>query len=176
MPIYILGVLLLIITLLIGTEVNGLKKWLSIGSFTISSLESASLLFIVAFVGFLEKHRGKGAFSIIKLIIQGAFSLVLLMLIPSTATACIIISAQFLISILINFNLFPLMGINMPFVSYSGTGYVINMALIGIVLSVWRRNNLISNKDNGLTIPSGKDIISYQDGKLIIDLKAWRQQ
>lgn len=29
----------------------------------------------------------------------------------------------------------------MPFVSYGGTGYVVNMTLVGIILAVWRRNN-----------------------------------
>ena len=91
-------------------------------------------------------------------------------------SACTILSAQFLINILMNFNLFPLMSFNMPFVSYGGTGYVVNMALVGIILSVWRRNNLISYKEEVLDIPSQKGIVSFSDGRLIIDLKAWRQQ
>ncbi|HEX3028113.1 MAG TPA: FtsW/RodA/SpoVE family cell cycle protein [Clostridia bacterium] len=57
--------------------------------------------------------------------------------------ACSVLSAQFIISILINFNLFPLMSVNLPFVSYGGIGYIVNMMLVGIILSVWRRNNLI---------------------------------
>ncbi|AOT69277.1 FtsW/RodA/SpoVE family cell cycle protein [Geosporobacter ferrireducens] len=328
MPIYISGILLILVTMLIGIQVNGVKRWLVIGNFSISSPEFASVLFLIAFAGFLEKYRGKGAISIIKLIIQGAFSVFLLILMPSAATAfvlavayavvlitaimrnhfsknkksqfmavfaggavpvilfiysvitnpyklkrltvkadlsgagypqymantwlsisswfgkteatyngysldmslpnatgeyilvnviatlgwavgivlvlligifivrmfmttskiknrygfylsmsaCTILSAQFLISILINFNLFPLASVNMPFVSYAGTGYVINMALVGIILSVWRRNNLISYKENVLNKPFKKDIVSFSDGKLIIDLKAWKQQ
>lgn len=59
-------------------------------------------------------------------------------------SACIVLSAQFIISILLNFNLIPLTGMSMPFVSYGGTGYVVNMALVGIVLAVWRRNNWLT--------------------------------
>ncbi len=61
---------------------------------------------------------------------------------------CIALSVQFIINILMNFNLFPLMGVSLPFVSYGGMGYIVNMAFVGIILSVWRRNNLIlQNKE-----------------------------
>lgn len=51
------------------------------------------------------------------------------------------LSAQFMINILLNFNLIPLTGMSMPFVSYGGTGYIVNMVLVGTILAVWRRNN-----------------------------------
>jgi len=50
--------------------------------------------------------------------------------------ACITLSLKFLISILLNFNLFPTLGIGFPLVSYGGTDYAVTMLLIGIVLSV----------------------------------------
>jgi len=332
MLIYISGIMLLVITMLIGIQMNGAKRWLAIGGFSISSPEFASLLFLISFVGFLEKYRGKGGINIIKLMIQAAFSTFLLILMPSLSTAvvlliayavilttaviknhfggnrkiqlmslfaggtvpvmlfiyqvitnpyllkrftvgfsrgkadpsglgyqqhmadiwlsisswfgkteatyngysldmtlpgatgeyilvnviatlgwavgillilliglfivrmfmttgkiknaygfylsmaaCTILSAQFLISILMNFNMFPLMGINMPFVSYGGTGYITSMALVGIILSVWRRNNLISYTEDNIKTPSEKSVVSFSDGKLTIDLKAWRQ-
>ncbi|SHH58310.1 cell division protein FtsW, lipid II flippase [Sporobacter termitidis DSM 10068] len=53
------------------------------------------------------------------------------------------LSAQFTINILLNFNLIPLTGMSMPFVSYGGTGYIVNMVLVGTILAVWRRNNLL---------------------------------
>ncbi len=53
------------------------------------------------------------------------------------------LSVQFLISILSNFNLSPILGMSMPFVSYGSVGYVVNMAFVGIILSVWRRNDLL---------------------------------
>ncbi len=327
---YISGILLIVITLLIGIQMNGLKRWLPIGSYSISVPELASLLFLIAFAGFLEKYRMKGVFGIIKLMIYGAFTSFLFILMPSASTAfimtityavilltavkrnhfgenkkmqllslfaggavsvgfliynvianpyqlerfmaylsgnadpagenyyqymantwlslsnwfgkseatfqgygldmmpnvtgeyvlvnviatlgwvaglililligifivrmfmtikkvrnsygfclalsaCIMLSAQFLLNILMNFSLFPSANFNMPFVSYGSTGYVINMAFVGIILSVWRRNNLISYTEDTIKTPSEKSIISFSDGKLIIKLKAWRQ-
>jgi len=61
-------------------------------------------------------------------------------------TACTILATKFIISILANFSLVPLISINMPLVSCGGTDYVVSMFLIGLVLSVWRRNNLVSYK------------------------------
>ncbi len=84
--------------------------------------------------------------------------------------ACTILSAQFVISVLINFNLFPPMSTSIPFVSYGGVGYITNMALVGLILSVWRRNNLIGASNN-TTGPSKDRFIRIEDGKLIISFK-----
>ena len=325
------GILLIVITMVTGIEMNGAKRWLPIGSYTILVPELASLLFIIAFAGFLEKHRMHGVAGMIKLMIQGAFAMFLLILMPSMSTAfilaityavvlfiavkekhfsenrkiqfmtlftggavpvgylifniisnphllerllvffsggktdsvgvnyyqymantwlslsnwfgkseatfqgyglemmpnvtdnyvlvnviatlgwavgvililligvfivrmfmtikrvrnsygfylslsaCITLSAQFFFNILMNFNMFPAVDFNMPFVSYGGTGYVINMAFVGIILSVWRRNNLISYEKDGLNTSSPKGMVSFSDGKFTIDLKAWKQ-
>lgn len=84
--------------------------------------------------------------------------------------ASIVLSAQFVISILINFGLLPMMSTNLPFISYGATGYLVNMALVGIILSIWRRNNLLkASTYNPETIK--KKFIEYTDGKLIINLK-----
>lgn len=331
-PLYISGILLLVITMGAGITANGVKKWLPIGSFSISVPELSCLLFVIAFAGFLEKYRGKSASNIIKLIVQGGFSVFLFTIMHSTSTAfvfvtacgvvlitailkkhfsgsiktqllwlaagcsvpallclykvmaapyildrllaflpwknsdpsgigyqqyvannwlsvsnwfgkteatyqgyslnmslpaatdeyilvnviatlgwvvgialvmligifiarmfmntikiknhygfylsmsvCAILSSQFLFSILINFNLFPFMSINMPLVSYGGTGYLASMAYVGIILSVRRRDNLISNKKPVPNTPSPKSRISFSDGRLIIDLNRWRQ-
>ena len=91
MPIYISGILLLVITMLVGIRINGAKRGLAIGHFYISSPELASVLFLIAFVGFLEKYRNKGAMSIIKLIIKGVFPLLLLMVMPSASTAFVMV-------------------------------------------------------------------------------------
>ncbi len=72
-------------------------------------------------------------------------------------SACIVLSVEFIINILTNFNLFPmLMSINMPFVSYGGTSYVVNMAFLGIILSVFRVDNLIGRMPKG-----DKELIKY---------------
>lgn len=53
------------------------------------------------------------------------------------------LAAQFIGGIMINFGLFPAASAMIPFISYSGTGYIISMALVGLVLSVWRRDNIL---------------------------------
>ncbi len=329
--IYLSGVLLILITMAAGIQMNGVKRWLYIGGgYTVSVPELAGILFIVAFAGLLDQYRGKGIGGMIKLIIPGAFSVIMLLQIPSMAeafivtvtyaalmitsvarthfgenrkiqflllsvcgivpvvwlayhiisnpyilerfmiylpggeikpsgghyyqhmanawlslsnwlgktnatyqgqgfdmmpniteeyilinviatlgwavgiilmvligvfivrmfmtvnrvkdgygfylslSACTMLSAQFLSNILMNFNLFPVTGLNMPFVSYGGTGYVVCMALVGVILSVWRRNNLISYQKGGLERSSHKTIFLWEGGRLTIDLKAWR--
>lgn len=90
-------------------------------------------------------------------------------------SACMVLTVKFISSILINFNLSPLMSMSMPLISYGGTDYIVNMFLIGLVLSVWRRNNLVSYKtDTNAVTTSSKSIISFTDGKLVIDFKAWK--
>jgi len=330
-PMYISAMSLLIITSFIGVSVNGAKRWIVIGPFSISSASFASVLFIISFIGFLEKYKGEKVLGIVKLIglgfisflpimaqpnlsvvfimtityaivlfkaisknhfsgnkkiqllslsglglagvlvsvffvfstkyriarIFGAFSrgqhdpggsgwqqvmvdkwlfssklfgrtseiaegsleftlpgltsdYVLVNIIASfgwivgialvliisifiirlfvttkkvksgfgyylSLSACTLISAQFIISILLNFNLFRFIGVDMPFVSYGGSGYIVCMALVGIILSVWRRNNLISYKtEENAAITSSKNIINFTDGKLVIDFKAWK--
>ena len=328
---YILGVGLLIITIFAGIQVNGATRWLSFGSMSISTPEISSLLFLIGFTGMLEKYKGKSFFNILKLGAYGVSSVILLMLLPSLASALVLImtysiivlfaviknhfagnikiqlsvlvgsgllcigalilnimsspykfarvfyfisrknanasginyfqnmadkwlnlskwiggtnatyngydfhstlpnvldeyiliniivtlglaigiglivfigilivrmflmtnrvknrygfylsiamcstlSVQFVINILMSFNFFPLIGINLPFVSYGSTEYIINMTMIGIILSIWRRDNLISYKEDILGNSSKKGIINYSDGKIVIDLKSWK--
>ncbi len=330
-PVYISAMSLLIITSFIGVTVNGAKRWIAVGPFSISSASFASVLFIISFIGFLEKYRGEKALGIVKLIGLGLVSFLPIIVQPNLSvafimiityaiilfkaisknhfsgnkkiqllslsglglagilvnvffvlsspyrlerifrflsrgqhdpkgsgwqqvmadkwlfssklfgrtseiaegsleftlpgltseyvlvniiasfgwivgialilliatfiirlyvttkkvksgfgyylslSACTLISAQFIISILLNFSLFPLIGIDMPFVSYGGSGYIVSMALVGIILSVWRRNNLISYKVETIApITPSKNIISFTDGKLVIDFKAWK--
>lgn len=62
------------------------------------------------------------------------------------------------------------MDINLPFISYGRVGYIVNMALVGLILSTWRRNNLI--KPIPKTIPqNAQKFIKFEDGKLIIKFK-----
>lgn len=68
--------------------------------------------------------------------------------------ACTVLAEHFVTGILVNFSLLPSTGVYIPFLSYGGVEYICSMALIGLILSVWRRNNLIpvspeNNSDNG---------------------------
>lgn len=59
--------------------------------------------------------------------------------------------------------------LTLPLISYSGTGTIINMFLIGIMLSVYKSGILYKN-DNKLDISSNKNkIFQLIDGKIIID-------
>lgn len=84
--------------------------------------------------------------------------------------ACTILSSQFVINILTNFNLLPSTDINLPFVSNGGVGYIANMALVGLILSIWRRNNLIGASNNNAG-PCNDRFIKFEDGKLTISFK-----
>ena len=52
-------------------------------------------------------------------------------------------SLQTVANILMNFGIFPLMRITLPFISYGGMNFVINMGLIGLLLGIYRRKDLI---------------------------------
>ncbi|SHK39849.1 FtsW/RodA/SpoVE family cell cycle protein [Desulforamulus aeronauticus] len=56
-----------------------------------------------------------------------------------------ILGLHFLWNILMAVGLAPISGISLPFFSYGGTQTVINMAIIGLVLSVYRRKNVLVN-------------------------------
>jgi Bacterial cell division membrane protein len=327
-PLYFSATFLILLTMMEGIQMNGAKRWISVGGgFTIYIPELASLLFVVAFAGFLERYRGKGTGSIVKLILIGAVSLFLLLLMSSLSaaltvavtyavllvaasagnhfggsrknqlillastgavsmgllayniisssyklerilgwlpggegaadyqqhmagtwlslskwfgktsatfqgsdlsmmpnitgeyilinviatlgwaaglilisligvfivrmfmtvrkvktgygyclslSACTMLTVQFICNILMNFNFLPSLSIPMPFVSYGGTGYIVGMAYVGVILSAWRRNNLILHQQHPQDKSSKKNIFSLDDDKLIIDLKAWK--
>ncbi|GKU26694.1 FtsW/RodA/SpoVE family cell cycle protein [Clostridium folliculivorans] len=53
-----------------------------------------------------------------------------------------IFAVEFLLSILTNLNLFPIVSISMPFLSNSGNASFINMFLVGLICSIYGRKNL----------------------------------
>ncbi|GAA0724014.1 FtsW/RodA/SpoVE family cell cycle protein [Clostridium malenominatum] len=55
-----------------------------------------------------------------------------------------VFSIEFSWSILMNLNLVPIMSINCPFISYGGTAMVLNIASIGLMMSVYKRKNYSS--------------------------------
>ena len=71
---YIVGISLLILTSLWGYELNGVKRWLSIGPFQLEAVASASPLIMISYVGLAKKwcRRGK----------SGAILLFVLMILP----------------------------------------------------------------------------------------------
>jgi rod shape determining protein RodA len=51
-------------------------------------------------------------------------------------------SSQFVWNVCMTLGLLPMMGISLPFISYGGTGLVINFMAIGIICSIYRRKSL----------------------------------
>jgi cell division protein FtsW (lipid II flippase) len=59
-----------------------------------------------------------------------------------------ILALHFIWNILMTLGYAPITGISLPFFSYGGSQTVINMAMMGIVLSVYRRKNLLASSGN----------------------------
>ena len=59
----------------------------------------------------------------------------------------------------------------LPLISYGGIGTIINMFLIGIMLSVYKSSALYRNDDKLLSKSDGNKVFQFVYGKIIIDLK-----
>lgn len=55
---------------------------------------------------------------------------------------------QALINILMNFNLIPIFNVNLPFVSYGNTGLLMNIFSIALILSIYRRKDILFKEYN----------------------------
>lgn len=53
-----------------------------------------------------------------------------------------IMIVQFVLNILMNLNLMPIIGMSLPFISYNSTFGILNMMSVGLILSVYRRRSL----------------------------------
>ncbi|ABW19883.1 FtsW/RodA/SpoVE family cell cycle protein [Alkaliphilus oremlandii] len=58
-----------------------------------------------------------------------------------------IFSLQAVANILMNMGMFPITSFSLPFISYGGSNFVVNMALVGLLLSVYRRKDLLIRKE-----------------------------
>lgn len=57
---YGLGAIAIIMTIITGREINGVRRWLGIGPIMISTSHIAMPLFIISYVGFIRKWANKG--------------------------------------------------------------------------------------------------------------------
>ncbi|MBP1989897.1 FtsW/RodA/SpoVE family cell cycle protein [Paenibacillus eucommiae] len=62
-------------------------------------------------------------------------------------SACLAITVQIVFYILSNIGIFPPLSLRLPFITFGGSGFIVNMALMGLLLSVYRRTNLVSEKE-----------------------------
>ena len=90
---------------------------------------------------------------------------------------CMLLSIQFLCSILMNLGCFPIIRVSLPFISYGGSSYLVNVFLIGVVLSVWRRNKILSSdaQEQSNTSEQRKRI-TFENRKLVIDFGTTSEQ
>lgn len=82
--------------------------------------------------------------------------------------ACVAIAGQFILYVLSNLGVITLFAGTLPLVSFGGMGFIVNMILIGIVLSVYRRTDIVNDKLQSNT--HGRRLFTLEDGKLIVDL------
>lgn len=66
---------------------------------------------------------------------------------------------QAIFNILMNLNLIPIIDVNLPFVSYGVNGLLINMISIALILSIYRRKDILIKAESGKKI---KFKISYE--------------
>lgn len=53
---------------------------------------------------------------------------------------------QAIFNILMSFNLIPIVGLNLPFVSYGLNGLLVNMMMIALILSIYRRKDILTKR------------------------------
>ncbi|WP_019849600.1 FtsW/RodA/SpoVE family cell cycle protein [Desulfitobacterium sp. PCE1] len=78
---------------------------------------------------------------------------------------------QFLTFVASNLGFLLFGPVSLPLISYGGRALLINMCLIGFLLSIFRTGGLV--RDNiGVAGIKSSPLIQYEDGKIIINLKA----
>lgn len=83
---------------------------------------------------------------------------------------CMLLSIQFVCSILMNLGYFPIIQVSLPFISYGGSMYLVNVFLVGIILSIWRCNRILSSDYQNSPVPvKRKKRITFENHKLVID-------
>jgi cell division protein FtsW (lipid II flippase) len=83
-------------------------------------------------------------------------------------SAFLAISGQIVLYVLSNLGVIAPFAGNLPFISFGAFGFVVNMALLGLLLSVYRRTGLVNDRlQNNAT---HRRLFTLVDGKLIIDL------
>ena len=86
-----------------------------------------------------------------------------------STSVLITFTMQFIVYVGYNLGFQLLSPLALPFISYGGTSTVINMALVGIMLSVFNTGELYHD-DISKYSPSKNKLFEYTDGKVIINL------
>ncbi|MCW9707761.1 rod shape-determining protein RodA [Fodinibius salsisoli] len=124
---YIVGLLLMVLTLLVGREVNGAKSWLALGSFNLQTSELMKIATILAVANYLTSRRDISAENLKTALITVALILVptlLVFLQNDSGTAIVFLS---LIPVVLFWSGLPY-GISLFIISPAVIGY---MSIIG---------------------------------------------
>jgi len=82
-------------------------------------------------------------------------------------SACLAITAQIVFYLLSNLAIVPPVNVTLPFISYGAISFILNMSLMGLLLSVFKRTDIV--KDKLRINDRGSRLFTFEDGKLIID-------
>ena len=81
----------------------------------------------------------------------------------------ILLCMQFVCNILMNIGWFPIIRVTLPFISSGGSLYLINVFLVGMILSVWRQNRILSCDSDNSSYTTARKRITFENKKLVID-------
>lgn len=84
-------------------------------------------------------------------------------------SVCLALAVQIVFYVLSNFGVIAPVSATLPFLSFGASGFVTNMALLGLLLCVYRRKDLLSEADESRSRESKPQLVSFTEGKLIID-------
>ena len=91
-----ISIILLVITMFMGTDVNGASRWLGVGSFTIQPSEFAKISLVGFIAFFLSKMKSDNESWIFKTLIIGIAVTCLLIAPENLSTACLLFGVCFL--------------------------------------------------------------------------------
>lgn len=85
-----------------------------------------------------------------------------------SCAAFIAITLQFVLFVLSNMGMLTPLSVALPLISYGGMGFIVNMIFVGLVLSVYRRTDIVVDRlQKGV---KNRGMFVFEEGKLIIDL------
>lgn len=88
--------LLLIMTMFMGTDVNGAQRWLGVGAFTIQPSEIAKLALMGFVAFFLSKQKPENESLVFKIIMAGVLATCALIITENLSTACLLFGVCYL--------------------------------------------------------------------------------
>lgn len=102
---YIISISLILLTLIISLPIHGMKRWLTIGAFSIDTLSVTPILLIISLAGIFDNYNWNNKLSIFKGFILVFTPVILFVLFPSLSTVVIYLVASFIIMSISGFKL-----------------------------------------------------------------------